>query len=123
MNLNKQELATVLAALRLFQKHPNPEMMSFDNSNDIEMVEGMEPLTSKEINNLCDRLHTDAQADQGKGITAFPVCPTDGSAWSFYDGALGYESLTCPTCGIDINDITRITDKLYAHSIVKEALC
>ena len=25
--------------------------------------------------------------------------------WEFYDGALGYESMVCKHCGVDINDL------------------
>jgi len=60
--------------------------------------------------------------DAYHGITAFPVCPEDGSPWQFYDGALGYESLTCPQCGMDINDIT-LVDYMhghYTHVVLKE---
>ena len=49
----------------------------------------------------------------------FPVCPNCGGEWEYYDGSLGYESLKCNVCNIDINDLlyTTVGDLL---SVVKE---
>lgn len=33
-----------------------------------------------------------------------PVCPVCGGEWRYHDGFLGYESLLCSKCGLDIND-------------------
>ncbi len=55
----------------------------------------------------------------GVTIQDYPVCPEDGSAWKFYDGILGYESLKCPACGIDINDIQTISAKMYSVNLVR----
>ena len=43
----------------------------------------------------------------------FPVCPECGKLWTYYDGALGYESLSCKFCDIDIADIEAAEDKQY----------
>jgi uncharacterized protein (DUF983 family) len=32
-------------------------------------------------------------------------CPHCGGEWKWYDGCLGYESLVCKKCGLDIQDI------------------
>ena len=37
-------------------------------------------------------------------IEACPCCGWKGE-WVYYDGALGYESMICPKCRLDINDI------------------
>lgn len=34
--------------------------------------------------------------------------------WAFYDGCIGYESLVCLKCGIDINDLK---DKLTPEQL------
>ncbi len=55
MKLNKQETATVLAALRHFQtqhRHVSPEYLkSLDHFEDVD------PMTSIEIDELCERLN------------------------------------------------------------------
>jgi len=48
ISYNRRELATILAALRLFQKqHP-----------DTEHFEDVEPLNDDEIDSLCERLNS-----------------------------------------------------------------
>ena len=37
-------------------------------------------------------------------ITACPQCGYAGK-WKYYDGCLGYESLVCPHCNLDVRDI------------------
>ena len=37
-------------------------------------------------------------------ISTCPCCGWTGK-WIYYDGALGYESLICPKCRLDVNDI------------------
>ena len=37
-------------------------------------------------------------------ITACPQCGYAGT-WKYYDGCLGYESLVCPHCHLDVRDI------------------
>lgn len=37
-------------------------------------------------------------------ITACPQCGYTGK-WKYYDGCLGYESLVCPQCNLDVRDI------------------
>jgi hypothetical protein len=48
--LNERELATVLAALRIFQRDPDPTMEHFDE---------VEPLSADEIDELCEELNTE----------------------------------------------------------------
>lgn len=49
MKLTDRELATVLAALRLFQNHPANRMIHFTD---------VKPLTNDDIDDLCERLNT-----------------------------------------------------------------
>lgn len=39
-----------------------------------------------------------------------PQCPRCRGAWARYDGALGYQSLICKRCGLDIGDIKPTVD-------------
>lgn len=50
--LNKRELATVLAALRLFQKTGDEVVRQM-----VHFAGGIEPLTKKQIDELCEKLN------------------------------------------------------------------
>lgn len=52
MNLNKRETATVLAALRYFQEQQ-------PNLRGKLHFEEVDPLTSEQIDQLCERINTD----------------------------------------------------------------
>jgi transcription initiation factor TFIIIB Brf1 subunit/transcription initiation factor TFIIB len=39
-----------------------------------------------------------------KNILICPTCPKCGGKWVYYDGAMGYESMVCNKCGVDIAD-------------------
>lgn len=45
------------------------------------------------------------QVDQRSFFLVVKCCPLCSGKWRKYDGALGYESLTCERCGFDINEI------------------
>ena len=58
LNLNKREAATVLAALRLFQQHPDTVRDYFTDH-----FADQKPLSLKQINDLCERVNLDPSHD------------------------------------------------------------
>ena len=54
MKLSDRELATVLAALRYWQD----EMAPYEDGSTSEHFQEVTPLTTKEIDDLCERLNT-----------------------------------------------------------------
>lgn len=52
-------------------------------------------------------------------INEFPVCPECGGKWQDYHGLLGYESLQCRRCDLDINDLEVLSATRYTTKVIK----
>lgn len=90
MKLNARELATVLAALRLFQEHRPEQMIHFTE---------VTPLNGLEIDALCERVnHADNLALKEAVIVGGEPIPDKDKPGHI---RITKRKLTCPHCGED----------------------
>lgn len=68
MKLTKQQLSTILAALRLFQN--TMESDGHESVNDMAHFDDVEPLTSEEVNDLCEELNFESSDDVFKSFSS-----------------------------------------------------
>jgi len=65
------------------------------------------------------RSHAALPESLGEGTIRIKACPQCGDTgrWKYYDGCLGYESLVCAKCGLDVNDIKIVVN--YKQEVVE----
>lgn len=84
MNLTSRETATVLAALRYFQAEGTEAIKGMPQLEG----EGLEPLTGRQIDRLCERINTDHQPK----VLKKPL----GKRWERLVNNQGYLTVTVP---------------------------
>lgn len=84
MRLNDRKLATVLAALRMFQAHPAGWMEHFTD---------VKPLTNDDIDALCEEINTT------DNLTLKPAVIIGGAPSTKTPGRVTRRRLACPHCG------------------------
>lgn len=75
MKMDQRETATVLAALRTFQRRPDAQLPHFDE---------IAPLSVDEIDCLCERINTGEDDEPDEAKTVFVLIQEGGSSAELY---------------------------------------